>query len=197
MQQRYYDPIIGRFYSNDPVGFTASNPMMFNRYAYANNNPYKYTDPDGRQAWVAYMWGENIKKQCGSDTGCGKEKAEQIANGVKDVVSLTSVGLAFDFVEVSMSLANGEPVGDKLISMGADELASKGIESALKGKLGKGLSELIGNAVGEQVGKSVEGALKNNAEKSSNSNSASMDGVMIYRVDGRIDSNKLAEELDK
>ncbi len=48
MQQRYYDPVIGRFYSNDPVGFTADNPMMFNRYAYANNNPYRFTDPDGR-----------------------------------------------------------------------------------------------------------------------------------------------------
>jgi len=48
MQQRYYDPVVGRFYSNDPFGFTASNPMMFNRYAYANNNPYRYTDPDGR-----------------------------------------------------------------------------------------------------------------------------------------------------
>ncbi|KKO46415.1 hypothetical protein WG68_06530 [Arsukibacterium ikkense] len=48
MQQRYYDPVIGRFYSNDPVGFTPSNPMMFNRYAYANNNPYKFVDPDGR-----------------------------------------------------------------------------------------------------------------------------------------------------
>lgn len=47
MQQRYYDPVIGRFYSNDPVGFGADNPMMFNRYAYANNNPYKYVDPDG------------------------------------------------------------------------------------------------------------------------------------------------------
>jgi RHS repeat-associated protein len=47
MQQRYYDPVIGRFYSNDPVGFMASNPMMFNRYAYANNNPYKYTNSDG------------------------------------------------------------------------------------------------------------------------------------------------------
>jgi RHS repeat-associated protein len=49
MQQRYYDPEIGRFYSNDPVGFSASNPMMFNRYAYANNNPYKFVDPDGRE----------------------------------------------------------------------------------------------------------------------------------------------------
>ncbi|WP_223271739.1 RHS repeat-associated core domain-containing protein [Colwellia hornerae] len=24
MQARYYDPVIGRFYSNDPVGFTVS-----------------------------------------------------------------------------------------------------------------------------------------------------------------------------
>ena len=44
MQARYYDPVIGRFYSNDPVGFT--NVHTFNRYA--NNNPYKYTDPDGK-----------------------------------------------------------------------------------------------------------------------------------------------------
>ncbi|MDX1536650.1 RHS repeat-associated core domain-containing protein [Arsukibacterium sp.] len=53
MQQRYYDPIIGRFYSNDPMGFKASNPMMFNRYAYANNNPYKFVDPDGRVVVLA------------------------------------------------------------------------------------------------------------------------------------------------
>jgi RHS repeat-associated protein len=45
---RYYDPALGRFLSDDPVRFTESNPMSFNRYAYANNNPYKYVDPDGR-----------------------------------------------------------------------------------------------------------------------------------------------------
>jgi hypothetical protein len=52
MQQRYYDPVVGRFYSNDPVDFMGhmqrgNSAMGFNRYAYANNNPYKYTDPDG------------------------------------------------------------------------------------------------------------------------------------------------------
>lgn len=46
MQARYYDPVIGRFYSNDPVG--ANNVENFNRYAYGNNNPYKFTDPDGQ-----------------------------------------------------------------------------------------------------------------------------------------------------
>ena len=44
---RYYDPALGRFLSTDPVGFSESNLMSFNRYAYANNNPYKYVDPDG------------------------------------------------------------------------------------------------------------------------------------------------------
>ncbi|MGS1078415.1 RHS repeat domain-containing protein [Pseudoxanthomonas beigongshangi] len=48
MQQRYYDPGIGRFLSVDPV-IALSNPVgMFNRYKYAANNPYKFTDPDGR-----------------------------------------------------------------------------------------------------------------------------------------------------
>lgn len=47
MQQRYYDPVVGRFYSNDPVGFRHTSTMTFNRYAYGNNNPYRYIDPDG------------------------------------------------------------------------------------------------------------------------------------------------------
>ncbi|MDT7526245.1 RHS repeat-associated core domain-containing protein [Pseudidiomarina sp. GXY010] len=51
MQARYYDPVVGRFYSNDPVGF--KDIHSFNRYAYANNNPYKYVDPDGREVSVA------------------------------------------------------------------------------------------------------------------------------------------------
>jgi len=54
MQARYYDPVIGRYYGNDPVGFTATNIMSFNRYLYVNNNPYKYTDPDGEFATLAW-----------------------------------------------------------------------------------------------------------------------------------------------
>jgi RHS repeat-associated protein len=51
---RYYDPALGRFLSTDPVGFSESNLMSFNRYAYANNNPYKYVDPDGRVVETAW-----------------------------------------------------------------------------------------------------------------------------------------------
>ena len=66
MQQRYYDSQLGRFLSVDPI--TAySNPVgAFNRYWYANNNPYKFIDPDGRAGCAAsriattcagYGWG--------------------------------------------------------------------------------------------------------------------------------------------
>lgn len=47
MQARYYDAEIGRFMGIDPVGFVENNPISFNRYAYANNNPYKFVDPNG------------------------------------------------------------------------------------------------------------------------------------------------------
>ena len=50
MQARYYDPVVGRFYGNDPIGFRDIH--SFNRYAYANNNPYKYIDPDGKVAFL-------------------------------------------------------------------------------------------------------------------------------------------------
>jgi RHS repeat-associated protein len=49
MQQRYYDPLLGRFLSVDPVTMHDNgDPRLFNRYAYAGNNPYTFVDPDGR-----------------------------------------------------------------------------------------------------------------------------------------------------
>jgi len=53
MQARHYSPDLGRFLSNDPIGVDLGNPQSFNRYAYANNNPYRYVDPDGRWAIFA------------------------------------------------------------------------------------------------------------------------------------------------
>lgn len=50
MQQRYYDPLLGRFLSVDPITALSSPSGNFNRYRYANNNPYKFWDPDGRNS---------------------------------------------------------------------------------------------------------------------------------------------------
>ncbi len=81
MQQRYYDPVAGKFLSIDPVTTDANTGGSFNRYAYANNNPHKYIDPDGRA--VETPW--------------------DAANVAMDIVSL-SRNLAVGIIVVQLSM---------------------------------------------------------------------------------------------
>jgi len=62
MQQRYYDPQIGRFLSVDPVTAYSSPVGAFNRYRYADNSPYNFTDPDGRLVKYLYVQGVSERR---------------------------------------------------------------------------------------------------------------------------------------
>ncbi|MBB4128509.1 RHS repeat-associated protein [Xanthomonas translucens] len=61
MQQRYMDPQLGLFLSTDPVSAYEQPVGQFNRYRYANGNPYKFMDPDGRE--VEYKNGPGIDER--------------------------------------------------------------------------------------------------------------------------------------
>jgi hypothetical protein len=49
---RYYDPALGRFVQADTVVPAPGNPQALNRYAYALNNPLRYTDPTGHDVML-------------------------------------------------------------------------------------------------------------------------------------------------
>jgi len=102
MQARYYDPVIGRFYSNDPksaASFLSEGKIQgFNRYAYAANNPYKYTDPDGKD-YVSAFISIDIPFVGGVDIG-----AVQFTKNVMTGRGETDIGL---FATVSKPVDDG------------------------------------------------------------------------------------------
>lgn len=48
MRARYYDPEVGRFISEDPIGFEGGD---LNLMAYVGNNPIMLVDPEGLSEW--------------------------------------------------------------------------------------------------------------------------------------------------
>ncbi|WP_035061191.1 RHS repeat domain-containing protein [Andreprevotia chitinilytica] len=70
---RFYDPVVGRFAAMDPVDFRESNVQSFNSYAYANNNPFRYVDPDGRNGQDSN--GKSVAKSDGSWSAPGPKHA--------------------------------------------------------------------------------------------------------------------------
>ncbi|MBN8481240.1 MAG: RHS repeat-associated core domain-containing protein [Xanthomonadales bacterium] len=101
MQARYYDPFAARFLAIDPLAADAGG---FNRYWYANNNPYTFIDPDGRCAAMTskhedkcqYYAKEKMRTQNPSDL-----LIEAGVNTVKNILN--------DLVSIANAFMNDEP----------------------------------------------------------------------------------------
>jgi RHS repeat-associated protein len=69
---RYYDPLAGRFLSEDPLGFSAG----VNFYSYVDNNPVNNNDPSGK---LALPWHFFISYNAASDSGLSFTESINIA----------------------------------------------------------------------------------------------------------------------
>ena len=88
MQQRYYDPLAGRFLSVDPVTTDWDSGESFNRYVYAQNNPYRYTDPDGRNPALVFRGAQALVALYRAVTTTATAGA--VAGGAKILAEATS-----------------------------------------------------------------------------------------------------------
>ncbi|WP_240517155.1 RHS repeat domain-containing protein [Shewanella algae] len=125
MQARYYDPLIGRFYANDPVGFR--DVHSFNRYAYGNNNPYKYVDPDGKTGVLAYT---PTSSPVGT-TGMEKLSLEQQSAGVSAVMDAAPI--VGDIKAIQEAASNPTGVNIAAAAIGAIPLIGDAAAAGIKG----------------------------------------------------------------
>jgi RHS repeat-associated protein len=150
MQQRYYDPAGGVFFSPDPVGRTAGD---FNPYQYARSNPYSYVDPDGREAGCITL---------GTSCGFGSVSPAEFNSRVSTVADFTPI--LGDIKGIVEAIQNPTAVNIAAAVVGlvpvAGDLAGKTIkqggnilENAAKGRAGEAATraKLGDDIAGEQV----------------------------------------------
>jgi RHS repeat-associated protein len=97
MRARYYDPGVGRFVSEDPLGFGGGD---VNLYAYVMSNPITFIDPEGLSpvGWIIKLTGKGFKKVCalGSKSAASEArkrgenvlaKSRQMAKAIEEAAS--------------------------------------------------------------------------------------------------------------
>ncbi len=168
MQARYYDPRIGRFYSNDPVDAVGhigrgNTVHGFNRYTYANNNPYKYVDPNGEAGVLGFIAGVGLEITRQALTGELKDTSlSGIAkNAGKALVSglagATGAGLATktaqlgNALRVTANTAGGAAIGATSTvannAIDGENLTDNVAVGALLGAAGGAAGTIVGDAI--------------------------------------------------
>ncbi|MEP7705253.1 RHS repeat-associated core domain-containing protein [Paraglaciecola sp. 25GB23A] len=178
MQARYYDPVIGRFYSNDPVDAAAfliqGNIQGFSRYVYANNNPFRYTDPNG----MAPESFEDWKNLASGTISYAKGAATMVAGGI--TMGFGVVGVALPEPGTTLLGIGLFAVGSAALPIGSNEMLdgldqmSKGWNNGKESITGQDLKmstagSVLNEALGidgssvVNLGKAVDGAISQTA----------------------------------
>ncbi len=165
MEARYYDPVLGRFMANDPVGFISTRPMTFNRYSYGNNNPHKYVDPDGEFGIIGFVIGAAIEAAVQYViTGEIDYKEVLIAGAVGAVTG--GVGGSLAKSALTGTISAGRAVATTAVVGGVANAAGTVVEGALDGERAT-MTEVatsaalgaVGAGVGARIGNSVASGL--------------------------------------
>jgi RHS repeat-associated protein len=137
---RYFRPNLGRFTTVDPGQKTAENlidSQRWNRYAYALNNPFKFIDPDGRDAlWVKHPNGTATLVIPVKFSGSGATDANVAAM----VANANRVTVADPNVSIQV-ISTDTPLSGKLNRLDV----SPGLDTRMCGPPGQCVNTLGGN----------------------------------------------------
>ncbi len=135
---RWYDPTIGRFMAIDPVGFKESNIQSYNRYAYANNNPYLFVDPDGRESVASVKERLSTGKTLRHPAGGNSSSFPATMNPVPGFEPPMSSG---ELIGIIGSFASPAGAVRQSVKWGAGKFVTKSASSSVNGlKLQKQLA---------------------------------------------------------
>ena len=124
MGARYYNPVIGRFMGVDPVGFQEDNIHSFNKYAYGNNNPYRFVDPDGRMPVLVYaLYVASVRGSIWlAQRQAGAIMAAEIGAGVATGAVVPSVAVESAAVKVAKEITLSRSLHGEAATHAADAI---------------------------------------------------------------------------
>ena len=86
LQSRYYNPAWGRFLNADGLISTGQGLLGYNMYAYCNNNPVMYVDPDGDFPWLILIAAAVLIGSL-TLTGCSSNHQSEVSSPRSDLVN--------------------------------------------------------------------------------------------------------------